>query len=91
MESYNIIVSGKVQGVFYRKFCSQALMKLHIQGYIQNLKDGTVEVVARIYDDDYDSVLDVLRSGSPLSRTDDINVTILDSDDISHDGFVVRS
>ena len=66
-------------------------MRLQIQGYIRNLKDGTVEVVARIYDDDYDAVIAVLRDGSPMSSVTDIDVTITESDDIIYDGFEVRS
>ena len=41
MEWYKFIISGKVQGVFYRKFVSQAMMKKQYKGYIQNLNDGT--------------------------------------------------
>ena len=91
MDSYRIIISGKVQRVYYRKFTSQALMRLQIQGYIRNLKDGTVEVIARIYDDDYDAVIAVLRDGSPMSSVADIDATIIESDDIIYDGFEVRS
>ena len=40
-----------MQGVFYGKSVSQALMKKQFKGYIQNLKDGTVEVVAEVFDD----------------------------------------
>jgi len=91
MESYRIIISGKVQGVYYRKFSSQALMRLQIQGYVQNLRDGTAEVIARIYDDDYDSVIEALYTGSPLSKVDDVAATIIESDDIIYDGFEIRS
>jgi len=90
MESYRIIVSGKVQHVYYRKFISQALQKLQIQGYIQNLLDGTVVVVALIYDDIYEEVLKILKQGSPLSEVSDISVTIIDDDDILYDGFEIR-
>ncbi len=90
MESYRIIISGKVQHVYYRKFVSQALMRLRIQGYIQNLNDGTVEVIALIYDDEYDSVNKALKEGSPLSSVDDITSTIIEEDDIIYDGFEIR-
>ena len=46
MEWYRFIIYGKVQGVFYRKSVSQELMKKQFKGYIQNLDDATVEVVA---------------------------------------------
>ncbi len=90
MESYRFIVSGKVQHVYYRKFTSQALQKLGIQGYIRNLSDGTVEVVARVYENQYDSVIDALKKGSPLSEVSDISSEVMDDDDIMYDGFEIR-
>ena len=90
MNSYQIIVSGKVQKVYYRKFISQNLMRMNIQGYIHNLSDGTVEVIARIYDDEYDSVMQILKNGSPMSQVASVNVSILKDDDIIFDGFEIR-
>ncbi len=90
MESYRILISGKVQHVYYRKSVSQALMRLGVQGYVRNLSDGTVEVVARIYEDDYEKVLVLLREGSPLSEVSDITVEVLEEDDILYDGFEIR-
>jgi len=90
MESYRIIISGNVQHVYYRKFISQALMRLGIQGYIRNLRDGTVKVVARIYEDEFDMVLDTLKQGSPLSKVSDISTEVIGDDDIIYDGFEIR-
>jgi acylphosphatase len=53
MQWYKCIVSGKVQGVFYRKSVSQAMMQKQFKGYIQNLSDGTVLVVAEVFDDEF--------------------------------------
>ena len=90
MNSYQIIITGKVQQVYYRKFVSQALMRAGVQGYVRNLQDGTVEVVARIYDDEYDNVIEILKRGSPLSQVDSIDVLTIDEDDIVFDGFEIR-
>ncbi len=90
MESYRIIISGKVQHVYYRKFVSQALQRIGIQGYIQNLNDGSVEVVARIYDDQIEDVRQALEEGSPMSSVESINMQIIEEDDILFDGFEIR-
>ncbi len=91
MESYRIIISGKVQHVYYRKFISQALQKIGIQGYIKNLPNGTVEVVARIYDDEIEMVIEALEKGSPLSSVEEVTPQTLDEDDILYDGFEIRN
>lgn len=91
MNSYKILIRGKVQHVYYRKFISQSLMQASVQGYVKNLSDGTVEIVARIYDDEYDDILKIIKKGSPMSRVEDIDIEILDDDDLVFDGFEIRT
>lgn len=40
------VVSGRVQGVFYRASAQQRAQVAGITGYARNLADGTVEVLA---------------------------------------------
>lgn len=90
MELYRFIIFGRVQGVFYRKFVSQAAMKKQVRGYIKNLPDGTVEVAAELIDDDLEDFLELLRKGSPLSRVEDISYELIDDADLIYDGFEIR-
>lgn len=90
MEWYRFIISGKVQGVFYRKFVSQEMMKKQFKGYIQNLANGTVEVVAEIFDDEFDSFMAILNEGSLLSNVEDIQYEIIDDAEFTTDGFEIR-
>lgn len=41
-----LLVSGRVQGVFYRAACRREAQALGIAGWAKNLDDGRVEVVA---------------------------------------------
>jgi len=91
MEVYKFIITGKVQGVFYRKFISQGARKMRIEGYVQNLADGSVEVVAVLFDEDIEKFKKILKDGSPLSYVESIDTTILDYDDLVYDGFEIRS
>ncbi len=90
MEWYRFIIFGKVQGVFYRKSVSQVMMKKHYKGYIQNLSDGTVEVVAEVFDDDFDAFMKILKEGSLLSSVDDVHYEIFNEAVFTTDGFEVR-
>ena len=90
MEWYRFIVIGKVQGVFYRKSVSQAMMQKQFKGYIQNLSDGTVEVVAEVFDEDFDTFMHILKEGSPLSNVEDIRYEIIETAEFTTDGFEIR-
>ena len=91
MEWYRFIIFGKVQGVYYRKSVSQTLMKKQFKGYIQNLSDGTVEVVAEVFDDELDAFMAVLKEGSLLSTVEDIQYEIIHDAKFTTDGFEIRS
>ena len=90
MELIRFIVYGKVQHVYYRKFVSQAVMKRQIKGYIRNLPDGTVEVVAELIDSEVDNFMQILRDGSPQSVVDKIEYNIIDDIDLIYNGFEIR-
>jgi acylphosphatase len=38
----NLYISGKVQGVFYRKSTKEIADKLGVKGFVQNMPDGSV-------------------------------------------------
>ena len=90
MEWYRFIISGKVQGVFYRKAVSQALLQKQFKGYIQNLNNGTVEVVAEVFDDEFDIFMGILKEGSLLSTVEDIQYEIIHDAEFTTDGFEIR-
>ncbi len=46
MIAKRFLVSGRVQGVFYRATVAQQARSLAIKGYARNLPDGRVEVLA---------------------------------------------
>jgi len=47
MKQARIIVSGKVQGVFFRAFAKQKAGKFCVTGWIRNRSDGDVEILVQ--------------------------------------------
>ena len=90
MNLYQCTIYGKVQGVFYRKSVSKNMIKNGFKGYVKNLKDGTVEVVAEVFDDDFDMFMQILHEGSPHSYVDDIKCEVIVDADFTTDGFEIR-
>lgn len=89
MQLYRFIISGKVQGVFYRKCVSQNAMFAGYRGSVENLKDGTVEVFAELLDDEIEGFLELLKTGSPASEVIDIAYSISKDAKLEYDGFVI--
>ncbi len=89
MHLYRFIVTGRVQGVYYRKSVSQNAMLAGYRGSVQNLSDGSVEVYAELLASELDGFLALLKQGSPLSEVINISYQIEDDKALEYDGFVV--
>jgi len=88
MLNYQFIVSGKVQGVWYRKTVSENAKKQGFSGYVKNLADGRVEVGACLDDDDFAIFIGILEEGSKESRVD--NIEQYESNEAFSGEFTIR-
>lgn len=68
------VVSGRVQGVYYRDSCQQTARRLGVTGWVRNRPDGTVELTAEGARDDVDALLVWCRTGPPRAVVHDIEV-----------------
>lgn len=87
MSAARFIVSGKVQGVFFRASARDHALKLGLRGYAKNLADGRVEVLAAGDDAALDALTAWLREGPPMARVDDLE-RLPARDDEAGEGFV---
>ena len=60
-----VIVSGRVQGVYYRHTCRAVARELGVRGWVRNCSDGTVEVVAEGSRDAVGDLIAWCREGPP--------------------------
>jgi acylphosphatase len=68
MKCWRFLVSGMVQGVFYRAATHEQAERLGVSGWVRNLPDGGVEVRACGEDKVIDALEDWLRRGPPMAR-----------------------
>lgn len=74
MKAFLATVSGRVQMVMYRDYAQRKARKLGIVGTVQNLQDGTVEVIAEGEDSVLLDYINRLKKGSILSRVEKVDV-----------------
>ena len=68
------VVSGKVQGVRYRTYAQESATELALVGYVKNLSDGTVEVVAQGLPDTLKEFVEYLNEGSLLAKVESVSI-----------------
>ncbi len=69
-----VLVTGMVQGVFFRAFTQKIAEKLGLVGFVRNLPDGRVEAVIEGDEETVKAMLIVLKKGSPNSHVEKIDV-----------------
>ena len=71
----HILISGKVQGVFFRQALKVVAKKNNVVGWVRNLTDKRVEAILEGDSKSVNSVIKWTRVGPANSRVDDIQVS----------------
>ena len=66
------LISGRVQGVFFRDSTKKEALKLGLQGSAVNLSDGTVKVCLRGESEDIDLLERWLQIGPELAQVESV-------------------
>lgn len=82
-------VSGRVQGVFFRASARDRAVALGLRGWVRNLPDGTVEVLACGNETALEDLRLWLRQGPPMARVSEVRCDAV-ADDGGCDGFEMR-
>ena len=73
--SLQIVIYGRVQGVFFRAFVARNAAALGLTGYVRNLRGGDVEVVAEGERKKLDELVGYLKMGPPAARVEKVVTT----------------
>jgi len=74
----HVLVSGKVQGVFFRSSTKDKAEELGISGWVRNLSDGRVEAIFEGEKEDVDKMVEWCRKGPEYARVTGIDVFMED-------------
>ena len=84
------IISGRVQGVFFRMETKQAAQRFGVSGWVRNLRDGTVEAVFEGKKGQVDAILDWCSQGPANALVTDVRTEMeVYSGDDEFDGFKI--
>jgi acylphosphatase len=75
MVTYRLRISGRVQGVNYRRAMQREAESLGVSGWVRNRTDGTVEAVVHGARDAVERLVTWARRGPPAARVADVEVT----------------
>lgn len=62
------VIRGRVQGVFYRAWTQQTARSLGLKGWVRNLPDGSVELLAQGAAEPLRELLRLCRQGPPAAH-----------------------
>jgi acylphosphatase len=74
MPGYEITVSGRVQGIGFRWFVQNCAMRHGIRGYVKNMPNGTVLIIATGNTDNLNLFIPEIKQGSRHSVVSDMKV-----------------
>lgn len=72
MKHLNITISGRVQGVWFRKYTHDKAIKLGIRGFVRNQPNGDVYAEAEADQETLDKFIAWCHSGSPLASVKEV-------------------
>ena len=88
MVRFRVLVSGRVQGVFFRDSCRRTAERHGVSGWVRNLPDGRVEAVFEGTADEVRQLVEWSRHGPSSAVVADVRVQAEPPEGIS--GFQIR-
>jgi len=82
-----VLVSGRVQGVFFRTTCATRARRAGLAGFVRNLPDGSLEAVFEGSSPAVREMVEWCRGGPPHADVD--RVEVLEEPPTGDDGFLV--
>ncbi len=89
MPVWEIIAIGRVQRVGFRYWVSSCAFRNGIKGFVKNLDNGSVLIIASGENHDFLRFCEHIRSGNTISRVDDLCITLMENSK-DYDDFTIK-
>ena len=85
----HVFYAGRVQGVGFRMSAEETAQRMGIVGWVKNLRDGRVEVVAEAEEATLQKFLDTLQTGSMKNFIQNVEISWSNASETFHE-FEIR-
>jgi len=89
IETYNLLLSGRVQGVGFRYFTEVRASRYNIKGYVRNTYDNKVEILCQGEPDNLDKFILEVKNGPSFSHITSIEMEEIKDSPI-YDSFEIK-
>ena len=83
LKTISIAVTGKVQGVWFRKYTQEKAQQLKITGFVKNVDDSSVFIVATGTNEQLKELINWCWQGSPKSTVANVVVQLKERNEFS--------
>jgi acylphosphatase len=84
-----IRVTGRVQGVYFRRFTKNKAQDLGVKGSVQNMEDGRVEIIVHAEADLLEAFVQWCHKGPITARVDHIELIELQANEAEFSSFEI--
>ena len=74
LKAVNVLISGRVQGVFFRHWSREQAARLGVKGWVRNRYGGEVEGHFEGPEEAVDALVTLCRSGPPIAVVDNLEI-----------------
>ncbi len=78
MPTVQLVIRGKVQGVFYRATAKKVAEELGVKGRIKNTKDNNVDAIITGTEEQVQQFIEWCKKGPPRAQVSDVTATQVD-------------
>jgi acylphosphatase len=75
LASFHAYIYGQVQGVFFRSYLAKNARELGLVGFVRNLSNGSVEVLAEGDKKQLEKLIEFMKVGPSAARVDEYKIT----------------
>ena len=83
MKTVRLTIKGKVQGVFYRATAKDVADLTGVKGWVRNLPDNNVEIIATAAEETLQKFINWCKQGPPKARVDEVIVEELRAEEFN--------